>query len=85
MSGSDALQRETLLDPRDREYVESITDAEKRATVVSTILRYQQPDRLQVGEPVPEVELFRLEDASAVRLGELVETRPLVLVFGSYT
>ena len=85
MSGSDALRLETLLDQRDREYVESVTDAEKRATVVSTILRYQQPDRLEVGDAVPQLELFRMEDASAVRLGELVEARPLVLVFGSYT
>ena len=85
MSGSDALRQETLLDRRDREYVESITDAEKRVTVVSTILRYQQPDRLEVGDAVPQLELFRMEDASTVRLGELVETQPLVLVFGSYT
>jgi len=65
--------------------VESITDAGKRATVVSTILRYQHQDRLEVGDVVPPLELFRVEDARAVRLEVLVESRPLVLVFGSYT
>ncbi|HSI98115.1 MAG TPA: hypothetical protein VK926_07105 [Gaiellaceae bacterium] len=73
------------LDPRDREYVEGLDDAGKRATVVSTILRYQRVDRLQVGDPLPPLELHRLEDGDAVQLDELTETQPLVLVFGSFT
>jgi hypothetical protein len=73
----------TRLDARDREYAESLAP-EQREVVVSTILRYQRADRIRVGDPVPQLELARLDDG-AVRLDVLAEGKPLVLVFGSYT
>jgi hypothetical protein len=73
------------LDPRDREYVERIEDPGERETIVSTILRYQRPDRLGEGDPMPPLELLRLEDGRSLGLAELIEGRPLVLVFGSFT
>jgi hypothetical protein len=73
------------LEPRDREYVERIEDPAERETVVTTILRYQRPDRLSEGDPMPRLELLRLEDGRTQRLAELTERRPLVLVFGSFT
>jgi len=85
MSERGTSQLESLLDPRDREYVESLTDPEKRETIVSTILRYQETDRLEAGDPVPPLELFRVENGDPVRLDELVGKQPLLLVFGSYT
>jgi hypothetical protein len=72
------------LDPRDREYVESLEDVEEQRTIVTTILRHHRPDRLDRGQPIPALELLRL-DGVAVDLEKLVSERPLVLIFGSYT
>lgn len=72
------------LDPRDREYVERLAEDE-REIVVSTILRYQRESALRVGDPLPDLELHRLDDGTTVRLRELLDGRPLVLVFGSFT
>ena len=85
MSESDTSALEARLDPRDRGYIEGLTDTKERETIVSTILCYQQMDRLGEGDAVPSLELLRVENASAVRLDELVTERLLVLVFGSYT
>jgi hypothetical protein len=72
------------LNPRDREYVELIEDAAERETIVSTILRYQRPDRLREWDEVPPLNLLRI-DGSTQPLDELIGGRPLVLVFGSFT
>ena len=44
-----------------------------------------RPDRLQVGDALPELSLLALDDAQPVALSSLVDGRPLVLVFGSFT
>ena len=75
---------EPYLDPRDREHAATLGD-EEREVVVSTVARFRRPDRLRVSDPLPQLELLRLEDASRVRLGALADGRPLVLVFGSFT
>ena len=75
---------EIYIDPRDREYTESLT-GDERETVVSTVTRFRRPDRLWVGDPLPDLEVLGLEDGRPVRLGSLVAGRPLVLVFGSFT
>jgi hypothetical protein len=72
------------LDPRDREYAETLPAAEREA-VVATVTRFRRPDNLQVGDGLPELELLRLEDARPAALRSLVDGRPLVLVFGSFT
>jgi hypothetical protein len=72
------------LDPRDREYVESL-GPEERGVVTSTILRYRREATLRVGDPVPAPSLHRLEDGRRVLVPDLVAGRPLVLVFGSFT
>lgn len=72
------------LDPREREYVQSL-DGEERDVVLSTLLRYRRRDGLQVGDRVPALKLHRLEDGGAVRLDDLAGHAPLVLVFGSFT
>jgi hypothetical protein len=70
------------LDPRDQEYVATL-DPPEREIVVATILRYQRPDRLDCGDPVPDLALQRLNDGTSVSLAELGHGRPLV--FGSFT
>ena len=72
------------LDPRDAEYAETLP-AEERDTVLATVTRFRRPDRLRVGDTLPELELLRLDDGRRVRLRSLVAGRPLVLVFGSFT
>ena len=72
------------LDPREREYVESLS-GEERATVVAAMSRFRRPDSLRVGDPLPYLELLRLEDAERVPLRSQLGDRPLVLVFGSFT
>jgi len=41
--------------------------------------------KVAVGDLAPEFELPRLDGSSTVRLGALVEERPVALIFGSYT
>jgi hypothetical protein len=72
------------LDPRDAAYVATLEGPE-RDVVVSTVARFRKPDRLRVGDPLPSLELVRLEDGESVPLGSLAAERPLVLVFGSFT
>ena len=40
---------------------------------------------LQVGDPAPDLALASLDSDEPVRLSDFFATRPLVLVFGSYT
>jgi hypothetical protein len=74
----------SYLDPRDLEYAESLPQDE-RGTVISTVTRFRRPDSLRVGDELPELELLRLGDGGPVALRSLVDGRPLVLVFGSFT
>ena len=78
------MERIARLDARDHEYIESLPES-KRTTVVSTILSYWREDSLGEGDPIPQLELFRADDVSAVQLSDLLGDKPLVLVFGSYT
>jgi len=82
MSGH--LSAEPYLDPRDLEYAETLS-GEEREAVVATVTRFRRPDRLGVSDPLPDLDLLRLEDRARVPLGSLVADRPLVLVFGSFT
>lgn len=79
-----SLDAATYLDPRDREYAEGLP-ADERETVVATVTRFRRPDMLRVGDALPELDLLRLDDARPVALRSLVDRRPLVLVFGSFT
>ena len=72
------------VDPRDAEYAQMLP-GDERDTVVATVARFRRPDRLGVGDTLPDLELLRLEDGAPVRLGSLAGDRPLVLVFGSFT
>jgi hypothetical protein len=45
---------------------------------------YLDADRLRVGDPVPPLQLKRMERVGTVRLG-VPTTQPTVLIFGSYT
>ena len=75
----------SLIDPDDREFVAGIEDPAFRQVVVSTLERYRVPERLTAGDPVPAVTLHRLDPPGQVAVADLVQGRPVLLVFGSYT
>ena len=77
------MTAESYLDPRDREYAESLP-VEERDVVLAAVTRFRRPDLLQVGDPLPDLELHDL-DGRSVGLRSLVNGKPLVLVFGSFT
>lgn len=74
-----------LFDPVDREYVESLPPGTERDTVIASLARYRAPDTLRPGDPLPEVTVRRADDLQAIALTGLVQGRPLLLVFGSFT
>lgn len=41
--------------------------------------------KVDVGDLAPDFELQRLEEGGTARLSSLVESQPVVLIFGSYT
>jgi len=74
-----------LVDEADRRYVESLPAGIERETVVASLARYRAPDTLRVGDPLPDVSVRRAEGLEPVALADLVRSRPLLLVFGSFT
>ena len=59
-------------------------DHQRREVKRSAITTYRKEEKLNVGDSVPELELERLEETDPVPLS-LLESRPAVLIFGSYT
>ena len=45
---------------------------------------YLEPDRLKVGDKTPEIILQKLDQSGSVTLG-ISQSRPVALIFGSYT
>ena len=72
------------LDRRDRAYVEELV-GDEREIVVSALARYRHPERLAVGDPLPDLAADRLDGGERVELRSLARDRPLLLVFGSFT
>jgi hypothetical protein len=75
---------EGYADPRDRQYADSLA-YDERMTVLATVERFRRPDRLRIGDALPQLDLLRLDDGTSVPIESLVHGRPLVLVFGSFT
>jgi len=72
------------LQPEDRAHVAQITDPDLRETVVASLLRHRSPESLRAGDRAPDVSLVDL-DGNTLALHTLLGTRPVLLVFGSYT
>lgn len=51
------------------------------------MIRYDKREegRLKLGDAAPDVQLVGLDGVTPVRISEKIGSRPLVLVFGSYT
>ena len=78
------MNREEFIIPRDMDEITAEPDHKRREVKRSAITTYRKKEKLNVGDPVPELELERLEKTGTVRLSHL-ESRPTVLIFGSYT
>jgi hypothetical protein len=51
-----------LVEPRDGSSLTEAADAARRETIRCTLVAYRRPDRLEVGGPVPELELTVLNE-----------------------
>lgn len=74
-----------IVDAEDRAYVESLARGPERDAVVASLLRYRNPEALEVGDALPAVVVRDAETLEQVEIPTLVSGRPLLLVFGSYT
>ena len=78
------MNREKFIIPRDMDEITAEPDHKRREVKRSSITNYRKEEKLNVGDPVPELELERLKETGSVPLSHL-ESRPSVLIFGSYT
>ncbi len=47
--------------------------------------RESEPERLNVGDIVPDINFLAVDGKSQHRLSQLIKEKPVVLIFGSYT
>jgi len=70
---------------RDLEDVNAQTDPVEREAMICSITTYRAPNKLNVGDAIPHLELTALASRHKLDLRTLAQERPLVLFFGSYT
>ena len=73
------------LSVNERKMLDNIEDTEQRNVIACSLVAHRRPDRLTVGDRVPDLTIARLADGAPVSLADYVDDRPLVLVFGSFT
>ena len=78
-----------LVEPRDEGSLAEPRDVAHREAIRCTLAAYRRPDRLEVGDPVPGLELTVLTDleppgSDTVDIAAAYD-RPVMLIFGSYT
>lgn len=69
----------------DLEGVYAETDPVQREAMICSITTYRSPNKLNVGDVIPPLEITSLASKQKVDLWDLAQERPLVLFFGSYT
>lgn len=84
MSEKSSEEQASLLDERDRTYIEAMPDPVQREAALCAVTTYRRPDRLKVGDSVPSLTLSDLDNKARVDLAAK-RAHPLVLFFGSYT
>jgi len=73
-----------LVDKRDLAYIEREKDRQKQTAILCSVTKYRRADRLNVGNPVPAIELVRPDSKERVNLAD-PSNWPMLLIFGSYT
>jgi hypothetical protein len=66
-------------------FVVARREAQKRAYIKIGKYDIRSEGLLRVGDLAPDLELERLDGSGRVRFSQLHSSRPLVLLFGSYT
>ena len=75
---------DAVTDIREIEHVNAEADPGRKDAMVCALTAHRRPDKLNVGDQLPVLELVRLGSDQNVRL-DTREGLPLVLFFGSYT
>lgn len=76
-------ESEEFVEPRDRDYAETQSDPSLREAVRCTVATYRQHDRLAVGDPCPIINAYAVPAGTPVSV--TLDSRPSLLIFGSYT
>ena len=89
MESTKRQQGHRLVELRDERSVAEAPDVAHREAILSTLAAYRRPDRLEVGDPVPGIDVTVLTDSDTpgsdhVALAAQYD-RPVMLIFGSYT
>jgi hypothetical protein len=79
------IDEKRFVHKQDLEEVYAQSDPVEREAMICSITTYRAPNKLNVGDTIPHLELTSLESRQKVELRTLVEDRPLVFFFGSYT
>jgi hypothetical protein len=85
--GQPAFDESQIVNQEDLGFVRTIADSARQEVIACSIIAHRRPDKLNVGDPVPALDLIdlaKLETMQTVNLAS-VSARPLVLFFGSYT
>ncbi len=72
------------LHPGDGEYIATLQDPALREAAFCTVTTYRQPEKLKVGDAVPDVELTAMHTGAKLSTADSFG-KPLFLIFGSYT
>lgn len=74
-----------ILSERERSFVHSIEQEAHRNTVACSLIHHRLPDKLAVGDELPDLSLRSIDGVETYRLRAYVGRRPVLLAFGSYT
>jgi len=72
-----------LVDKRDLRYINTESDPARREKMICAVTSYRRPDKLHIGDSIPQLELAQLHGNGKTILA--IHDKPLVLIFGSYT
>ena len=85
MSDKDQLDESQFVCRQDLEEINAQPDPVQREAMVCSITTYRTPNKLDVGDPIPHLELTSHETRQVQNLDILAQKQPLFLIFGSYT
>lgn len=78
------FEKNQFVNDTDYEYIANHLKGEQQFAAACSVIKYRQPDKLAIADPVPAIDLIDLETGATVNLGSKRD-KPLVLFFGSYT
>jgi hypothetical protein len=79
------IDKNLFIHQQDLEEVYATADPVEREAMICSITTYRAPNKLNVSDVIPSLEVTALANGQKVDLRVLAAERPLVLFFGSYT